>query len=168
MREFLVAQNAQRASGETPDLDVRIIATGPPELAAMVREGQFDGELYRHLSQKQLSVPPLAERRDDIPTLIDHFVQHYAMRIGKHVIGVADEAKERLCAYSWPGNARELQNVLERVVALARTPIVDVDDSLLDDSVSVGSYRLTKSSAAAGGARDRPSAASVSLAHRGA
>ena len=87
-------------------------------------------------------MPALKDRREDIPALVEHFVRRHARQFGKPVEGVSPESMRRLEAYAWPGNIRELQAVLERAVLVAKGPVLEIDEELLDDKLAVGSYRL--------------------------
>jgi two-component system, NtrC family, response regulator AtoC len=104
-------------------VDVRVIAATNADL----RE-----DLYYRLNVVQITVPPLRDRRDDIPPLIDHFVRRSNHLLHKRVTGVSPAALDVLMAYGWPGNVRELQNVVERAVALAAGPVIEVKDVPLD------------------------------------
>jgi serine/threonine-protein kinase len=88
-------------------------------------------------------VPALADRREDIPVLVEHFVRRHAQQLGKTIDGVSAESMRRLQAYAWPGNIRELRTVLERAALVARSSVLEIDEELLDESLAVGSYRLT-------------------------
>ena len=96
------------------------------------------------LSANRIAVPALADRREDIPVLVDHFVRKHARQIGKLVDGVSAESMGRLQAYSWPGNIRELRTVLERAILVSRSSVLEIDDELLDERLAVGSYRLVE------------------------
>ncbi len=109
-------------------VDVRVVAATNRDLAAAVASGRFREDLYYRLNVVTLRLPPLRERRDDIPLLIDHLVHRAALQCGKPVAGVSAAALDALRAYDWPGNVRELAHVLERSVALARGSVLDVDD----------------------------------------
>ena len=87
-------------------------------------------------------MPALKDRREDIPALVEHFVRRHARQFGKPVEGVSPESMRRLEAYDWPGNIRELQTVLERAILVAKGPVLEIDEELLDDKLAVGSYRL--------------------------
>jgi two-component system response regulator AtoC len=100
-------------------VDVRVIAATARDLTADVRVGAFRDDLYYRLNVVLLAVPPLRERPKDIPLLLDHFLERFRATLGKPVRAVTDEALERLVAYPWPGNIRELENVIERAVILA-------------------------------------------------
>jgi DNA-binding NtrC family response regulator len=109
-------------------VDVRIVAATNRDLAAAVAAGRFREDLYYRLNVVTLRLPPLRERRDDIPLLVDHLVHRAAAQCGKAVAGVSAAALAALRAHDWPGNVRELAHVLERSVALARGSVLDVDD----------------------------------------
>ena len=89
-----------------------------------MKEGAFREDLYYRLNVFSLHIPPLRERREDIPLLAEHFLAKYAEQMGKTITGISHGAMELLLHHDWPGNIRELENVLERAVALERTPTV--------------------------------------------
>jgi two-component system response regulator PilR (NtrC family) len=90
----------------------------------MVAEGRFREVLYYRINVIKVHLPPLRDRREDVPLLADHFLAKYTKAAGKSVNGISHEAQELLSAYAWPGNVRELENVIERAVALEQTPLV--------------------------------------------
>jgi DNA-binding NtrC family response regulator len=98
----------------------------------MVREKRFREDLYYRLNVISITVPPLRDRREDIPLLAQHFLRVYAAKNNRRLEGFTAEAARRLEAYAWPGNVRELENVIERGVVLARGSLIDVGD-LPDD-----------------------------------
>jgi two-component system response regulator AtoC len=100
-------------------VDVRVIAATARDLAREVAESRFREDLFYRLDVVRVSVPPLRERREDIPLLVDHFLASFRASLGKNVRSVADDALAKLVAYAWPGNVRELENVIERAVILA-------------------------------------------------
>ncbi len=100
-------------------VDVRIIAATARDLETEVQEGRFREDLFYRLNVVRLEVPPLRERPKDIPLLVDHFLARFRHTLGKPVRALSDEALERLVAYPWPGNIRELENVIERAIILA-------------------------------------------------
>ena len=106
-------------SSKTIQVDVRIIAATNRDLSAAVAEGKFRRDLYYRLNVFPISVPPLRDRVPDIPLLVSFFLQRFAKKLGKPVKKVADETLRRLVSYSWPGNIRELQNVIERAILLS-------------------------------------------------
>ncbi len=111
----------QRVGGqETLRVDVRVIAATNRELRQEVAEGNFREDLFYRLNVFTIQVPPLKDRRDDIPLLVDHFLAHYCQEFGRPVPKVSMATMERLTQYGWPGNVRELQHVIERAVILTR------------------------------------------------
>ncbi|PWU03116.1 MAG: Fis family transcriptional regulator [Terriglobia bacterium] len=106
-------------SNRTINVDVRILAATNRDLKAMVAEGRFRADLYFRLNVFPLKVPPLRERREDIPLLTCHFVQKYAQRMGRRIDKISTAVLDALTNYDWPGNIRELQNVIERSVVLS-------------------------------------------------
>jgi two-component system response regulator AtoC len=101
-------------------VDVRVVAATARDLENEVAGGRFREDLFYRLNVLRVAVPPLRERREDIPLLVDHFLARFRDALAKPVRGIADEALARLVAHAWPGNVRELENVLERAVILAR------------------------------------------------
>jgi two-component system response regulator PilR (NtrC family) len=121
----LQEKRIRRVGGtEETDVDVRVIAATNRSLEAMVREKRFREDLFYRLNVIPIHLPPLRQRREDIPLLAEHFLQRFAADMGKPVRRVALETMERLVAYPWPGNVRELENVIERAVALESTEAV--------------------------------------------
>ncbi len=114
---------------EEIDADIRILAATNRDLSKMVSEGQFREDLFYRINVIPLRLPPLRDRRDDIPILAEHFVAKYAAQMGKAVAGISGAAMTMLTAHAWPGNIRELENAMERAVALERSPTV-LPDSL--------------------------------------
>jgi DNA-binding NtrC family response regulator len=113
---------------ETISVDVRIVAATNEELSKMVDEGRFRKDLFYRLNVIPIHLPPLRERREDIPILVMHFLKRFAQKNNRNVDGLSREAMDRLANYNWPGNVRELENLVEQAVVLARGPIVEVDD----------------------------------------
>jgi DNA-binding NtrC family response regulator len=103
----------------TIEVDVRIVAASNADLAKAVRDRRFREDLYFRLNVFPVSIPPLRERLEDIPALVEHFIAKYAARARRHVRGVSKEALQALMRYRWPGNVRELENFVERAVILA-------------------------------------------------
>jgi formate hydrogenlyase transcriptional activator len=124
----LQEQEFERVGGSrTIRVDVRIVAATNRDLKAMVEESNFRADLYYRLAVFPLSVPPLRQRREDIPVLTRSFVQKHAKRMGRTIESIPTRALAALTNYDWPGNIRELQNVIERSVVLSRGPELDVD-----------------------------------------
>jgi len=113
-REFepLGAERTQR-------VDVRVIAATNRDLRQLVAEGKFLEDLFYRLNVIPIEMPPLRDRREDIPLLVDHFVQRFSERTGKRIDGVDEKAMAELSGYGWPGNVRELENTIERAVVLS-------------------------------------------------
>src|SRR5919201_3147516 len=112
----------------TITVDARIVTATNQDLAQMVRDKRFREDLYYRLNVINISVPPLRERREDIPMLAQHFLRVYAAKNNRRLDGFTKEALQRLEGYAWPGNVRELENVIERGVVLAKESLVDVPD----------------------------------------
>jgi len=120
-------QEIERVGGNrTIHIDVRIVAATNRDLKGMVAENKFRADLYYRLAVFPLNIPPLRERRDDIPVLTAYFVQKYSRRMGREIESVPAQAIEALVGYDWPGNIRELQNVIERSVILKNGPELQV------------------------------------------
>jgi two-component system response regulator AtoC len=100
-------------------IDVRVIAATARDLEAEVAAGRFREDLFYRLNVLRVAVPPLRERSQDVPLLVDHFLAQFRSALGKPVRGIAEDAMQRLVAYRWPGNVRELENVIERAAILA-------------------------------------------------
>ena len=104
--------------------DIRFVAATNKNLELEVQQGRFREDLYYRLNVINIPLPPLRDRKDDVEPLARHFLKKYSLKMKKEVTGLAPEALQLLCAYDWPGNIRELENVIERAVILARTPLV--------------------------------------------
>jgi two-component system, NtrC family, response regulator PilR len=109
--------------------DIRVVAATNQDLDKAVAEGRFREDLFYRINVIPIALPPLRDRREDIPLLAEHFLAKYAEQMEKAITGVSREAVELLMHYDWPGNIRELENALERAVALERTPTI-LPDSL--------------------------------------
>jgi DNA-binding NtrC family response regulator len=126
---FLQEREFQRVGGnQVLHSDVRIITATNRDLEARVKEGAFREDLFYRLNVVDMFIPPLRERKEDIPALIDHFLKKFAAENGKEIEGVSQEAHDQLLKYDYPGNVRELINILERAVVIARDPIITVAD----------------------------------------
>ena len=104
--------------------NIRFVAATNKNLEQEVQQGRFREDLYYRLNVINIPLPPLRDRKDDVEPLAQHFLKKYSLKMKKPVTGLAPEALQLLCAYDWPGNIRELENVMERAVILARTPLV--------------------------------------------
>jgi len=109
-------------------VDVRLLAATHRNLEALVREGRFREDLYYRINVVTIVLPPLRERREDLPPLIEHFLRAFAGKNGKTVRGLTREAREALLRYDYPGNIRELENLMERAVVLTRDDVIGVED----------------------------------------
>jgi len=128
---ILQQQSFERVGGSsTLQVNARVIAATNRDLSAMVREGEFRDDLFYRLNVFPIHVPPLRERRSDIPLLARHFLHQMARKLDKPVQGIDKQSLECLMSYSWPGNVRELQNVIERATILARGTMLSITDPL--------------------------------------
>jgi formate hydrogenlyase transcriptional activator len=118
-------------SSHTQPVNVRVIAATNRDLEEAVADGRFRSDLFFRLNVFPLRVPPLRERREDIRLLVMFYLARFAGKLGKRVASVTDETMDRLAAYSWPGNIRELQNVVERAVILSAESVLEVDPTML-------------------------------------
>jgi DNA-binding NtrC family response regulator len=108
----------------TQKVDVRVIAATNRDLRQLVSDGKFLEDLFYRLNVIPIGMPPLRDRREDIPLLVEHFVKRFSERTGKTIDGVDEKAMLELTRYEWPGNVRELENTIERAVVLATTPML--------------------------------------------
>jgi DNA-binding NtrC family response regulator len=115
-------------SSQTRRVDVRVIAATHQDLQRRLGDGRFREDLYYRLNVIPIEMPPLRERRSDVPLLIEHFLERVADATGKRLEGVTRAAMGQLCAHDWPGNVRELENVVERLVVLKDGGWIEVDD----------------------------------------
>jgi DNA-binding NtrC family response regulator len=130
---------------QSVQVDVRIIAATNIDLQELVRRGEFREDLFYRLNVITINLPPLRDRREDIPLLVDHFIAKYAAENGREMRGVQPEALVLLLDYPWPGNVRELENVIERAVVLASGPEIGVD--LLPEPLQRQGLRIVPSAA---------------------
>jgi DNA-binding NtrC family response regulator len=115
---------------------VRVIAATNRDLRKLASDGQFQEDLYYRLNVIPIHVPPLRERRDDIPVLVEHFIRRHAGRAGKRIDGIEPQAMAALVNAAWPGNVREIENTIERAVVLSPQPIIRLRDITLVGAVS--------------------------------
>src|SRR5207244_2936443 len=106
-------------SSETRNVDIRVIAATNRDLKQVVTNGTFRSDLFYRLNVFPLEAPPLRDRTGDIPLLVNFFLSKFGKKLGKEIRGVSQKAMESLTKYEWPGNIRELQNVIERAAVLA-------------------------------------------------
>jgi formate hydrogenlyase transcriptional activator len=122
----------ERVGGTRPiRADVRVIAATNRDLQAAISAGSFRSDLFYRLHVFPIEIPSLQERREDIPLLVEYFIDRYARKAGKNIKRVSKKTLELLQSYPWPGNIRELQNVIERSVILCETEIFSIDENWL-------------------------------------
>ncbi|MBK8690937.1 MAG: sigma-54-dependent Fis family transcriptional regulator [Deltaproteobacteria bacterium] len=137
---FLQEREFERVGGnETLKVDVRVVAATNVDLEDRVRRGQFREDLFYRLNVIRVDLPPLRDRRTDVPLLAGFFLRRYAQENGKRILGFSEEAMQRLMAWSWPGNVRELEHAVERAVVLCRGERIEVEQ--LPGPMIVGSAR---------------------------
>ena len=126
---FLQEREFERVGGNKPiRVDVRIVAATNRDLDGAVKEGRFREDLFHRLNVIAVNLPPLRERKDDIPLLAHHFLQRFSLETKKNITEISPDAMERLLGYDWPGNVRELANVIERAVVLGKGPKITLND----------------------------------------
>lgn len=126
---FLQEKEISRlGSNASISVDVRIISATNRDLEARVREGAFREDLFYRLKVVAMSLPPLRERKEDLPLLLDHYLEKFAAENGKSLRGITAEARDLLLKYDYPGNIRELVNIMERAVVIARNDYISVSD----------------------------------------
>jgi DNA-binding NtrC family response regulator len=125
----LQEQEFERVGGRDPiKVDVRVIAATNQSLPEKIKRREFREDLYYRLNVVTLTIPPLRERKEDIMPLVEHFRKKFADESGRSISGMTREARDLLLRYSWPGNAREVANAIERAVVMSRSPVIDVRD----------------------------------------
>jgi formate hydrogenlyase transcriptional activator len=118
----------ERVGGANPvAVDVRVIAATHQNLAIAQGEGRFRSDLYFRLNVFPIAIPPLRERREDIPDLVNHFLRHFSRRMNRQIEGIGTDAMRLLIGYHWPGNVRELENLIERAFIVTTDNILDID-----------------------------------------
>ncbi len=115
-------------SNKSKEVDVRLVAATNADLEEKVEKGEFRRDLYYRIKVVELVLPPLREKVEDIPLLVDHFIRRFAEAHGRNVQGIEKEALHRLMSYSWPGNVRELKNCVETMVVTSKGPLLGVED----------------------------------------
>jgi formate hydrogenlyase transcriptional activator len=132
-------------SARTLRVDVRVVAATNRDLAEMVADGGFRSDLYYRLNVFPVVLPPLRERRDDIPMLVRHFTQRFARRMGRPIESIPAAVMDALIRYPWPGNIREMQNVIERAVILCRGPELEIPVSEFKQQTKAASADFSSS-----------------------
>ena len=126
---FLETKEFERVGDSNPvKLDVAVITATNRDLKSLVASGGFRADLYYRLKVVEVKLPALSKRRDDIPLLVDHYIQVFNSRFGKHVVGISTAVEKLFMEYDWPGNVRELIHALEHAFVVCRRPTIDVDD----------------------------------------
>jgi DNA-binding NtrC family response regulator len=125
----LQEKEVMRVGGTRPlKVDVRVIAATNRDLEAMVKDGRFREDLYYRLNIIPITIPPLRNRRDDIPTLVDYFIAKHIVGSHRHIRGLTPSARNLIMNYSWPGNVRQLESAIERAILLAEGDHIDAED----------------------------------------
>jgi len=150
---FLQEREFERVGGnQTLRSDVRVISATNRDLVRRVREETFREDLYYRLNVVTITVPPLRERKEDLSPLIDHFLKRFAVENGKEIQGIDPEARDLLLKYNYPGNIRELENIIERAVVITRGSILSsrdlpfFDELLFSDQWEMMSRKTLKES----------------------
>ncbi|MFH0940427.1 MAG: sigma-54 dependent transcriptional regulator [Candidatus Omnitrophota bacterium] len=134
---------------KTRKANARVIAATNQDLEECIRTGKFRNDLYYRLNIISIDIPPLRERREDIPLLVENFIEKHTGRLNKKLSGITDDALQKLMSHQWPGNVRELENVIERACVLTKGPLIRVED--LPDSVSAKTVDCSGVNGAANG-----------------
>jgi len=125
-------------SNQTIRANVRVIAATHRDLPSAIEAGTFRSDLYYRINVFPLEIPPLRERKEDIRLLVEYFIDRYASKTGKHIRHIAKKSMDQLQSYAWPGNIRELQNVIERSVILCDSENFSVDENWLSGAIRAG------------------------------
>ncbi len=126
---FLQEHEFQRLGGnDTLRSDIRIISATNQDLETNVKQGTFRDDLFYRVNVVVMSIPPLRERKEDIPLLIEHFLRRFAAENKREIEDLSSEAKDLLLKYDYPGNVRELENIIERAVVISRNPVISIED----------------------------------------
>jgi formate hydrogenlyase transcriptional activator len=148
LRVLQEKQFERLGGGRTIQADVRVIAATNQDLWRLVQEKKFRADLYYRLNVFPIMLPPLRERQEDIPLLAEHFVHKFAKRLGKSIDRIPDEGMEALQGHHWPGNIRELQNVIERAVIMTSGNVLDLGGTELRRPSAGGAQVRTLAEAA--------------------
>jgi len=130
-------------SSHTVKVDTRIVATTNRNLEEEVRKGRFRQDLYYRLNVFPITVPPLRQRKEDIPLMVQVFIERYSRKLGKQITSIQKETMKALQEYPWPGNVRELESVIERAVILCPGPVLQLADKLEISSLPLSSAMRT-------------------------
>ena len=130
---FLQEREFERVGGtDLIPVDVRIITATNRDIETAVRDGRFREDLYYRIKVVPVSLPPLRERKEDIPELVHYFIKRFARESKREISGISDEALAKLASYEWPGNVRELANIIERAVVIGEPPLIHEEDLPLE------------------------------------
>jgi DNA-binding NtrC family response regulator len=126
----VIEERLVRPLGDTQShsVDIRVISTSNRDIKSLIQQGRFREDLYYRLKVIDIELPPLRERKEDIPLLVRHFIQKFKADLNKDVSGISEEALRILMNYSWPGNVRELENVLQRALTLSLQDVISPED----------------------------------------
>jgi transcriptional regulator with PAS, ATPase and Fis domain len=126
----MIEEREIRPLGDTTSypIDVRIISTSNRDFKTVIQQGRFREDLYYRLKVIDIELPPLRERKEDVPLLVEHFIKKISDELKKNTVGITKEALKSLLNYSWPGNVRELGNVIQRAITLSRHEMIGPDD----------------------------------------
>ncbi|MBM4314104.1 MAG: sigma-54-dependent Fis family transcriptional regulator [Deltaproteobacteria bacterium] len=130
-------------SSNTVKVDVRIVATTNRNLEEEVRNGRFRQDLYYRLNVFPITIPPLRQRKEDIPLIVQAFIERYSRKLGKQITSIQKETMEALQNYPWPGNVRELESIIERAVILCPGPVLQLADKLEISPLTIPSTMRT-------------------------
>ena len=139
LRTLQFGQIQRVGENTTRDLDVRIITATNRDLKHMVNEGSFRSDLFWRINVIHINLPPLRERKEDIPLLVDHFIQKFNAKNERSIQGISREALDRIMRHTFPGNVRELENIIERSIIMTRSNIISLRDlTVLEDNEQAG------------------------------
>ena len=126
----VIEEREVRPLGDTNSypIDVRIISTSNRDIASLIQQGRFREDLYYRLKVIDIEMPPLRERKEDIPILVQHFIHKFSKELKKAVSSVSEDALKILLNYSWPGNIRELENIIQRAITLSQHEVILPED----------------------------------------
>ncbi|GIW88440.1 MAG: sigma-54-dependent Fis family transcriptional regulator [Isosphaeraceae bacterium] len=139
LRAIETGEIVRVGSNDPIKVNVRILSATNRDLAEAIAEGKFRQDLYHRIKVVSLKLPPLRQRREDIPLLIDHFLKEFSESHGKKISGITPAARKALMTYSWPGNVRELKNTIESMVVMDLDGVLDLDDLTEELQVATGS-----------------------------
>ncbi len=143
LRTLQFGQVQRVGENSTRELDVRIIAATSRDLENMVKEGSFRSDLYWRINVLTIKIPPLRARKEDIPILIDYFIEIFNKKNGRSIRGITREALDRLMGHTFPGNVRELENIIERAIIMTRGSVISIRDLTMQNDMEAAEDRET-------------------------